>query len=43
MSSKVMRNKFDIGVNYIIFNIVNIVVYGRANTEKAIFDPKRPI
>ena len=33
MSSKVMRNRFDIGVNYFVFYIVDIVVYGRVNTE----------
>ena len=31
-----MRNKFDIGVNYFVFNIVYIVVYGVVNTEKKI-------
>ena len=31
-----MRNRFDIRLNYFVFNIVYIVVYGRVNTEKGI-------
>ena len=31
-----MRNRFDIGVNYFVFYIVNIVVYGRVKTEQEI-------